>query len=389
MFDLAKGLQDKWDIPLWRGGIDITVLAPHSKGLPEYEEIDSIKIYRFRYAPEKYEYLAYKSNMHEIVAKGFFSKLVFCSFVFYFLRDAINITKKHNIKIIHSHWWIPAGIIGLIVGKLSGKPYVVTSHGTDISLLAKFKFARPLAKIVFKNSIGITAVSNNIKSFMVNNLRINENKISVFPMPVNPSIFYPMTTKRGDEKIILSVGNFIELKGFSYLISAIKILKERKVKMKLILIGGGPYEKTLKQEIKEFDLNENIEILPSMAKTELNRFYNVCDIFVLPSITDSKGKQEGLGLVLLEAMSCKKPVIGTNSGGIPDIVKDMETGLLVPGKDSKALAEAIEKLLKDNILSTKLAENGYNFVKQNFTPDKIAEKTVQIYLSLTPIAIKK
>ncbi|MDD2889218.1 MAG: glycosyltransferase family 4 protein [bacterium] len=371
LFDLAKGLKNK--------GIDITVLAPHSKGLPKYEEIDNIKIYRFQYAPEKYEYLAYKSNMHEIVAKGFFSKLIFFSFAFYFFKNAIDITKKHNIKIIHSHWWVPAGVIGLVVGKLSGKPYVVTSHGTDISLLAKIKLARPLAKIIFKNSIGITAVSNNMKSFMVNKLGINENKVSVFPMPVNPSIFSPMPVENRGEKIILSVGNFIELKGFSYLISAIKILKEQKVKIKLIIIGGGPEEKTLKQKIKELSLNENIEILPSMTKTELNHFYNVCDIFVLPSITDSKGKQEGLGLVLLEAMSCKKPVIGTNSGGIPDIVKDMETGLVVPEKDSKSLSEAIGKLLKDDSLSTKLAENGYNFVKQNFTLDKIAEKTLEVY----------
>ncbi|MFA5032425.1 MAG: glycosyltransferase family 4 protein [bacterium] len=381
LFDLAKGLKDK--------GIGITVLAPHSKGLPKYEEIENIKIYRFQYAPEKYEYLAYKSNMHEIVAKGFFSKLIFFSFAFYFFKNAIDITKKHNIKIIHSHWWVPAGVIGLVVGKLSGKPYVVTSHGTDISLLAKIKLARPLAKLVFNNSKAITAVSSNMKSFMVNKLGINESKVSVFPMPVNPYMFYPMVIKRGDEKIILSVGNFIELKGFSYLISAIKILKSKDIKIKLIIIGGGPGEKALKQEIKELELNENIEILPSMAKTELNRFYNLCNIFVLPSITDSKGKQEGLGLVLLEAMSCKKPVIGTNSGGIPDIVKDMETGLLVPEKDSKALAEAIEKVLKNDSLSTKLAENGYNFVKQNFTLDKIAEKTLETYLMPNIIVVKR
>jgi glycosyltransferase involved in cell wall biosynthesis len=374
LFDLAKGLQDI--------GVEILVLAPHSKGLPEYEEIDNIKIHRFRYAPEKYEYLAYKSNMHEIVAKGLFSKLIFFSFAFYFFKDAINITKRHNVKIIHSHWWVPAGIIGLVVSKLSGKPYVVTSHGTDISLLAKFKFARPMAKLVFNKSKTITAVSNNMKSFIVNKLGINENKVSVFPMPVNPSIFHPIITNKEDKKVILSVGNFIELKGFAYLISAIKILKEQKIKIKLIIIGGGPQEQALKQKIKELNLDENIEILPSMAKTELNRFYNLCDIFVLPSITDSKGKQEGLGLVLLEAMSCKKPVIGTNSGGIPDIVKGMETGLLVPEKDSKVLAEAIEKLLKDDSLSTKLAENGYNFVKQNFTPDKIAQKTLEIYLKI-------
>ena len=99
LFSLSKEIRDK--------GASIWVLAPHASGLPSYEEIDGVNIYRFHYAPSRYERLAYRGNMHELVIKNFFNKLLFVSFIFSFALKALILTKSKKIDLIHAHWWIP------------------------------------------------------------------------------------------------------------------------------------------------------------------------------------------------------------------------------------------------------------------------------------------
>ena len=376
LFSLSKEIRDK--------GASIWVLAPHASGLPSYEEIDGVNIYRFHYAPSRYERLAYRGNMHELVIKNFFNKLLFVSFIFSFALKALILTKSKKIDLIHAHWWIPSGLVALVTSMIYGQPYVVTSHGTDVFILRKFQFLKPIARIVFRKASLITVVSNSLKSILAKEVRISPNKIRVFPMPCDLSLFYPAFEEscgqvRGRVKTVLSIGRFVKRKGFEYLLDAVKILKERGLSLNLTIIGEGPEEKSIKEKVQALGLSKEVEIIPYQPKAKLNDFYNLCDVFVLPSITDWKGEQEGLGLVLLEAMACKKPVIGTNSGGIPDIVKNGETGLLVPEKDPEALADAIQKLLKDKKLAKRLAENGYRFVKENFTTSKIAGKMLRVY----------
>ncbi|MBI4722800.1 MAG: glycosyltransferase family 4 protein [Candidatus Stahlbacteria bacterium] len=375
LLDLAKGLT--------KSKVKVFVLAPHEQRLPCFELMaHNVTCFRFRYAPIKYERLAYRGDMHKLVAKSLVNKFIFILYLSAFFIKTLIIIGKEKVDIIHAHWWVPSGVIAFIVSFLTGKPYIVTCHGTDVHILTKFNLFTPLARLVFNNAKSITAVSNSIKSILTDKLGISANKISVFPMPCDLTTFYPMdtinrvSTDKDKEKIVLSIGRLIELKGYTYLLDAMQIIQNR-CKVKLIIIGEGNEEQRLKEQSRLKKLE--VEFLGFKSKNDLNYYYNLCDVFVLPSITDSNGLQEGLGLVLLEAMSCKKPVIGTNSGGIPDIVKDNETGLLVPEKDPEALANAIEKLLIDEKLAVRLANNGYNYVVDNFSPHKIANMMVNVY----------
>ncbi|HDN83241.1 MAG TPA: glycosyltransferase, partial [Candidatus Altiarchaeales archaeon] len=119
-----------------------------------------------------------------------------------------------------------------------------------------------------------------------------------------------------------------------------------------------------------------------VSNEELRRCYQNCDVFVLPACIDSRGDTEGLGVVLLEAMSYKKPVIASNVGGIVDIVKDGETGLLVPEKNSQKLAEAIHTVLKNDELASRLGKQGYEFVSRNFNWARITDQLIEIYSQL-------
>ena len=379
LLELASGLQKQ--------RLEIFVVTPHEQGLSSFEKIEGVPTYRFQYASPKLERIAYKGNMHELVLQNFLNKIVFIKYMFSCFLKTLAMAGKEKVDIIHAHWWVPSGIIALLVSKISGKPYIITSHGSDVFMMKKLKILIPLAKMVFKEATFITVVSSEMRLFLVNSIGIPADKIEVFPMPCDFSIFYPMDESRGthlpvrEEKIILSVGRLIALKGYAYLINAIALLKKKGCNIKLIIIGGGPEENNLKKLIEEKDLEDCIEILGFKPKAELNYYYNLCDVFVLPSIIDSTGRQEGFGLVLLEAMSCKKPVIGTSTGGIKDIIKDGETGLVVPEKNPQALADAIEKLLENKELVNKLSENGYSFVRNNFTVSKIADKMIEVYKS--------
>lgn len=365
LFDLAQGFIKQ--------GIEVTVVAPHENKLPTFECIDDLYIYRFRYAPYRYERLAYKGIMHKLARGNLSNRILIILFLISFLFKAYEIIIKRKIDIIHAHWWIPSGMVAFSLSALTNKPYIVTTHGTDITLLNNNSLLRILAKLTFKKSSYITSVASPHKSILSNQIGIDESKVDVLPMPVDPLLFYPQETKKPEGNIILSIGRLVKAKGFEYLIDAVNLLKFKGKRFHLMIIGDGPDKQLLQNKIKEHGLNNNIEIIPSMPRYKLNKFYNLCDIFVLPSLS------EGVSVAVLEALACKNAVITTPVGGMCDIVIDNQTGLIVPQKNTSALANAIEKLLNDRKLALRLAENGYRLVKENFTPLKSAKRMQNIY----------
>jgi glycosyltransferase involved in cell wall biosynthesis len=116
-----------------------------------------------------------------------------------------------------------------------------------------------------------------------------------------------------------------------------------------------------------------VEFLGALPQGQLPSHYASCGVFVLPSI------REGMGLVLAEALLCGAPVIAANSGGVTDIVKDGETGLLVPERDARALADAIEKILNDRVLAKRLAQNGAAWVRKHYTRERVAAQFIEQY----------
>lgn len=363
---------------------DIFVLAPHQKGLSTYEEMDGMKIYRFRYNLSSYENLAYRGDMHERILHSILGKISFIFFLLSFFFHGLRIVKKNRIDLLHCHWWVPGGMIGYLLSLFVPLKMVITTHGSDVFILRKFRWALPVAELIFKKAQFVTAVSTYLKFLISKDLGIDENKIFVFPMPFDTDKFYEIEEKKVKKGTILSIGRLIQRKGYDDLLKASRILKDEGVKFKLTIIGSGPEEKRLRKLILELNLKEHVTIIDSLPQRELNSYYNRSEVFVLPSITDWKKEAEGLGMVLLEAMACKVPVVATKSGGMVDIVFHEKTGLLVPEKNALALASAIKRFLEDENLGKKLAEEGYRFVHENFTPQATSKKLKAIYTKCAP-----
>ena len=152
------------------------------------------------------------------------------------------------------------------------------------------------------------------------------------------------------------------------------IIKRIKPDISLRLVGSGDRVEYFKMYAQKLGINKNVKFVGSKINNELILEYQISKVIVLPSITES----ESFGMVLIEAMACKKPVIGSNIGGIPHVIDNNENGLLVPPKDPEALAKAIIKILKNPKLAKKMGENGYKKVKENFLWNKQIKKTKKI-----------
>ncbi|MBI4757648.1 MAG: glycosyltransferase, partial [Chloroflexi bacterium] len=344
LLNLGMGLQAQ--------GVRVIVVAPHGPGLKESAEIGGLPVHRFRYAPERLERLAYRGNMHELVAESWPNRFLFLALILAFFWAALRVVTRERCQLIHAHWWVPGGLVAMAVSALTGVPYVVTSHGTDLFMVERRSLlVKELARAVFRRAKAATVVSRALQGFLSLKLGLPASGIQVLPMPVRLDLFETQATPPTDASAprapgrILAIGRLVKRKGLNYLIEACSILKDRGQAVELTILGEGPEASSLMSLAQRLRLGERVRFVPFVPQEALGPFYRDCDVFVLPSITVDHREREGLGLVLLEAMACGRPVIGTASGGIVDVVVDGQTGLIVPERDSQALAAAIARLL--------------------------------------------
>jgi glycosyltransferase involved in cell wall biosynthesis len=352
-------------------GVKTDVVVPHAAGLADEETIGSAHVHRFRYALESQEQLAYQGTMHEIVGRGVVNKILFALFNLAFLFKSLSVVWSVKPQVIHAHWWLPDGFVGAIVSILTRTPLVVTTHGTDVEMLRRKKWAIPLARFTFSCARAITCGSTYLRDQLLSLGVADEKRVSVVPMPVNPVFSVQCSVTRA-QNLVLTIARLTAQKSIDTLIDAIALVPDARLK----IIGDGPERAALEKQTRDLNLQDRVEFVGALPQTELLRYYAECVVFVLPSI------REGMGLVFAEALLCGASVIAANSGGVTDIVRDCETGLLVPERDSQALANAIAKILDDRALATRLAENGRKLVQERYTQGQVAMQFANVYQSV-------
>jgi len=249
----------------------------------------------------------------------------------------------------------------------------------DFNFLLK-RFIIGINKIMLKKcckSFPIVALSNHIKKRAE---YYGAKKTVVIPIHgIDFKILYPKKTNLKNKlgikgPMLLTVGRLTPEKGTSYLIDSVKDLVKDYPSLKLVIIGIGYLENKLKKQAEDLGIKENVIFEGFVDHRKLIDYFNAADLFVLPSL------KEGLGYVSGEALVCKTPVIGSNVGGIPDVVINNKTGLLVPPRDTLALTNAVKKLLNNKLLAKKLAENGRAHILKNFE-EKVVTKKFEEYIN--------
>lgn len=356
-------------------GVEVTVFAPSYKGLGD-QTVLGLRVKRYRYFFSRWEDVTHDEAAPVRLKR---KPLYILPAIFLVVSSCINIIKlcrKEKFDIIHVHWPFPLGIAGYFGAKACKGKLVLKFYSAEVvfALKGPFPFKNILKSIVKKADL-IVANSSYTKEL----LRSFYPQMEVEVIPEGFSVVPKGSKKRAENcKKILFVGRLVERKGVEYLIRAMPLVAEQ-LDIRLDVVGEGELRAQLEELSNSLKLKDKVNFTGRIKDELLGTYYRDCDLFVLPAIVDSKGDTEGLGMVLVEALSYGKPVIASAVGGIVDIVKDKKTGILMPQKDEKALAQAIVAILKNPSLAEKLASAGYQHIVKYFDWDKIVEKTLTLY----------
>ncbi len=358
LYDLAQGQIAR--------GHQVMVVTPHDAGLAMTETVDGIEVRRYRYGPDAAETLAYRGTMADAVLRSWAARwrlLVMLAAMRRAVRDAV---RDWQPDVIHVHWWFPNGL-ALWPGRLT-RPAVITSHVTDLFLLDRAKPLRALARRVYSRAQAATVISAPLRA-RVEALGMRAEQVTVAPMPTAERPALPRRPVRGR---LLFLGRLTQRKGTHVAIAAMQQLVASDPALHLRVVGDGPERAALEVQVREAGLGARVQFVGALAPEQVAEEYAEAELFVMPAITDWKGEQEGFGLVLVEAIRAGVPVIASASGGIADVIKAGETGVLVPEGDATALAAAVTALRADPAKSESMAANARRDVDARFSASAIA-----------------
>lgn len=354
-------------------GIETAMLAPAFKGLRDHR-VYGLPVYRFRYAPARFETLTHESGAPNRLQKNPFLYLLILPYLLAGLARTLALVRRQKYDVIHVHWPLPQIVFGLAAKWLTGARLVATSYGVDMRMAKRMTPVRWLLRWLMRRADALIAtspiVAREVAEVTGRAPRIIEYWITL------PATLTPHT--RGATSELLAIGRFIERKGYAYLIRALPLLP-RDLNARLTLVGDGQEQARLESLCRELGVADRVTWFSRIPDADLARLYAACDVFVHSSIVDRTGDTESVGMVLLEAMSYARPIVATNVGGIPDVIQDGVTGLLVPEKNPQAIADALTRVLCDAELARRLGAAARESIRAQVNWDRTLDAMVEVY----------
>lgn len=284
---------------------------------------------------------------------------------------AFRLMSKNKYAAVHAYQASYGGGAAWLIKTLFPKTKFILTLQEGKELDKQNRAVMFFRNLMIKKADVITAISVYLADFARS---INPKaKISVIPNGVDTEKFKPAGSP--EKNTIITVSRLVPKNGVGDLIKAMKKVVDEISDAKLIIVGDGPLNESLRSEVKGLKLENQIEFSGGVSYGETPGYLNRASVFVRPSLS------EGLGSAFLEAMAAGLAVIGTPVGGIPDFLKDGETGLFCKPGDHDDIADKIVKLLKNDELRNRLADNGRKLVEERYTWNKIASEFKQLYNS--------
>ncbi|SFJ59194.1 N-acetyl-alpha-D-glucosaminyl L-malate synthase BshA [Thermoflavimicrobium dichotomicum] len=289
-----------------------------------------------------------------------------------------QVAKTYQLDLLHVHYAVPHAVAAVLAKQMVGDhlKVVTTLHGTDISVLGEDESLRDIICFGINQSDMVTAVSDSLVQLTEEKLAVNKEIKRIYNF-VDRRVFYPRNVSRlrekylqADEKILLHISNFRPVKRLEDVV-AIFDRVQKEVPARLMLVGEGP-EMTKVVSLAE-KLNLTSKIIFLGKQDEVAQLISLADLLLLPS------EKESFGLVALEAMACGVPTVGSNAGGIPEVVEHGKTGFLADVGDVEAMANYAIELLQNESLYHDFSQKGLERVEEKFCGQKIAAEYEELY----------
>nr|5D00_A Chain A, N-acetyl-alpha-D-glucosaminyl L-malate synthase [Bacillus subtilis subsp. subtilis str. 168]5D00_B Chain B, N-acetyl-alpha-D-glucosaminyl L-malate synthase [Bacillus subtilis subsp. subtilis str. 168]5D01_A Chain A, N-acetyl-alpha-D-glucosaminyl L-malate synthase [Bacillus subtilis subsp. subtilis str. 168]5D01_B Chain B, N-acetyl-alpha-D-glucosaminyl L-malate synthase [Bacillus subtilis subsp. subtilis str. 168] len=293
-----------------------------------------------------------------------------------------EVAERENLDIIHAHYALPHAVCAYLAKQMLKRNIgiVTTLHGTDITVLGYDPSLKDLIRFAIESSDRVTAVSSALAAETYDLIK-PEKKIETIYNFIDERVYLKKNTaaikeKHGilpDEKVVIHVSNFRKVKRVQDVIRVFRNIAG-KTKAKLLLVGDGPEKSTACELIRKYGLEDQVLMLGNQDRVE--DLYSISDLKLLLS------EKESFGLVLLEAMACGVPCIGTNIGGIPEVIKNNVSGFLVDVGDVTAATARAMSILEDEQLSNRFTKAAIEMLENEFSSKKIVSQYEQIYADL-------
>jgi len=296
-----------------------------------------------------------------------------------YLSSITDAVEKFQPNIIHVQHAFPLSWAARVIKNTYQTPYIITIHGSELPTVGRDKRYLALTADALRKARRIVPNSFWTKDWLFKIFGDEfRNQVRVIPGGVDAKKFNPnletsdLDDKYGlkGKKVVMFAGKLTQYKGVRYLVQAAK-----KIDAQIVVLGEGPERENLEKRTKDMGLN-NVQFIGHLGTSnELNKFYNRADVFVAPSVWD-----EPLGLVILEAMASKTPVVVTRKGGIPLAVKDAVNGYFVRPRNATEIAQKVNLLLSNDEKRIKMGENARKIVEDKFSWDAIAHRFILMYM---------
>ncbi|WP_213814364.1 glycosyltransferase [Glaciihabitans sp. dw_435] len=324
---------------------DVTVLTPSVPGAPLHQEIDGVRVVRFRYFPSRWEDLADGAILDNLKARRsrWLQVLPLLVAQGLALRSLVRSTRPDAL---HAHWVIPQGIVAAVAAPRV--PTLITTHGGDI-----YALNNPLINLVKKWVLRRAASVSTVNAEMAGTLTrwgVPAKNLHLLPMGVQlDDVLIARAETEPQIDHVVMVGRLVEKKGMGVMIDALRRHMTTK-DCTVSIIGDGPLREQLERQSRGW----RVSFLGQLGRPDVLREMGRSSVFVVPSIAAASGDKEGLPVVLLEAAAMGAAIVASDIPGINEAMRHGETALLVPQGDAEALAAAIDSLLQSAPLRGRL-----------------------------------
>ena len=362
---------------------NVIALVPDAKDADTNGFLDGVEVIRYRYAPRKLQTLVNNGGIVNNLKTFWWKWFLVPGFLLcqYFMTR--KILSERKIDIIHAHWLMPQGWIAYSLSKQFNIPFVVTSHGGDLfglqgNILTKVK------KQVAEDATGMTVVSHAMKDYL-EKISIQPKILKVIPMGVDlQHRFTPKSDIQRHKNELLFVGRLVPKKGLNFLLDALVILVRTHPELLLKIVGFGPEEKNLKEQMQQLKLEKNVKFLGALSQGKLPDLYRQTSLFVAPFVRADNGDQEGLPVALMEAIGCGCPAVVGHVAGIEDLLGEDIKHIAVNPHNKQELIAAISAALDEPIFATERAIR----IRQNAIKIIDWESVALAYAKVLEVSIK-